>query len=486
MRAYGLRAVARLSAIVMLLVWASLAGPARAGALIDPGLPNLVATLLPEVVNITTTRYKKIEIPPGQSVIAQAASPDRTIWYGSGFIVTSDGYVVTNKHVVHNGVGFTVTLSDGSQYPAKLVAEATCCDVAVIKIEAERPFTPVKLGDSDTLRQGDFVIAIGNPLNFSSTVTTGIISALNRDMHFTQFDDYIQTDATINEGNSGGPMFNSAGEVVGINSALETTTTSTGNIGIGFAIPINDAKFLVTHMREYEAGTMKPAYLGVRLQSLTPDLASTYGLPGPWGSIILTVEDGSPAAKAGLRPGDIITSFLRPGDLISTMGNEYAKDSRALLRDVVETMPGTTVALGVWRGGVAQTVHVTLAGLPADESYGVFLGAPGVAKPELRPEALVNFGLELSAITPELRSKYHLDEHQQGAVVTGVAIGSAAANAGINAGTVILQVRDMQIKSPDDVVKYADAAHAQKDRSVPMLVSEPSGLRWVPLPLPLS
>ncbi len=394
--------------------------------------------------------------------MAQVVKPDQTIWYGSGFIVTSDGYVITNKHVVHNGATFKVALSDSSQLPADLIAEAACCDVAVIKIRAGRPLPTVKLGDSDALHQGEFVIAIGNPLNFSSTVTTGIISALNRDMHFTEFDDCIQTDAAINQGNSGGPLFNSDGEVIGVNSALTTTSTSTGNIGLGFAIPINDAKFLVTHMRDYASGKIRPGYLGAKVQSLTPDLADAYGLPGPWGSIVLKVLDGSPAAQADLRAGDIITSFIRPGDILATLGNEFTNDSRALMRDVVETLPGTAVSLGVWRDGTAQTIHVTLVGLPANESYSTFLGQPGVAKPELRPEALVNFGLEMAAISPELRAKYHLSEQQQGAVITGVAIGSVAANANINAGSVIMQVRGMAVTSPDDVVKYADAARQQK------------------------
>ncbi len=222
-----------LSAAVALITGLPSVPPAAAAGITEADLPNLVATLLPSVVNITTTRYEAIQIPPGQSVMAQVAKPDKSIWYGTGFIITTDGYVVTNKHVVHNGASFTVTLSDGVQLPADLIAESCCADIGVIKIRGDRPFHPVKLGDSDTLSQGDFVIAIGNPLGFQSTVTTGIISALDRDFHFTDFDDYIQTDAAINEGNSGGPMFNAKGEVVGVNSALYTTTTSTGNIGIG-------------------------------------------------------------------------------------------------------------------------------------------------------------------------------------------------------------------------------------------------------------
>ncbi len=470
MRTSVLRAIL-LSAAVALAAALPGAPQAAAAGVEDPGLADLVATLLPSVVNITTTRYKDIQIPPGNSVIAQAAEPDKSLWYGSGFIISTDGYVITNKHVVHNGISFKVTMSDGVQFPADLIGEAVCCDIAVIKILANRPFVPVKRGDSSTLRQGDFVIAIGNPLGFNSTVTTGIVSALNRDFHFTQFDDYIQTDAAINEGNSGGPLFNAKGEVIGVNSALYTTGTSTGSIGIGLAIPINSAHFLMSHMRDVEMMNMKPAYLGVQIQSLTPDLANAYGLPGPWGSIVLKVLDGTPAAQAKLRAGDIITS----------VGDNFAADSRALLRDIVQTVPGTTVMLGVLRDGTQQRVRVTLTEVPDYALYGTFLGEPGAPKPKLPSEATTNFGLRMAAITPELRAKYHLNDQQQGVVITGIAIGSTAANAKINAGTVIVQVRDTAVASPDDVVKLADGERKQMHPFVPMLIAEPSGLRWVSL-----
>jgi serine protease Do len=459
--------------VALLLAPAAAIPTMAAGLRDDPDLPNLIATLLPSVVNVTTTRYKQIQIPSSNAVMAQVAQPDRSLWYGSGFIIASDGYVITNKHVVHNGVSFKVTLNDGTQLPADLIAEAVCCDVAVIKIRAARPFPALQLGDSDTLRQGNFVIAIGNPLDFNSTVTTGIISALNRNEHFTEFDDYIQTDAAINEGNSGGPMINAKGEVIGVDSALWTTATSTGNIGIGFAIPINDAKFLVAHMRDVGVGTIKPGYLGAQVQSLTPELADAYGLQGPWGSIVMKVMDGSPAAAAGISVGDIITSF----------GNGFAKDSRALMRNIVETLPGTTVVLGVLRGRKQQLVPVTLAELPANQSYGTFLGEPGVPRPELPPGATSNFGLQLAAITPDLRVQYKLDPQQQGVVVTGIGIGSEAANTNINAGAVIVRVRDVAVASPDDVVKAVNDERKQMQSFVPLLLSEPSGLRWVSLSL---
>ena len=460
-----------LAAIVSLATAPPLVPQAAAAGVEDTGLADLVATLLPSVVNITTTRYKDIQIPSGDAVIAEAAQPDKGLWYGSGFIISTDGYVLTNKHVVHNGIGFQVTVSDGAQYPADLIGEAMCCDIAILKIRENRPFVPVKMGDSNTLRQGDFVIAIGNPLGFNSTVTTGIVSALNRDFHFTQFDDYIQTDAAINEGNSGGPLFNAKGEVIGVNSALYTTATSTGSIGIGLAIPINDAKAIVSHMRNADMMRMRPAYLGVQAQSLTPELASAYGLPGPWGTIILKVLDGTPAAQAKLRPGDIITS----------VGNEFTADSRALLRDVAETIPGTTVMLGILRDGAQQTVPVTLTAVPDYALYGTFLGEPGAPKPDLPPLAKINFGLRMAAITPELRAKFHINEQQQGVLITGVAIGSAAANHKINAGSVIVQVRGRPVASPDDVVKAVGGEHNQMHRFVPMLIAEPAGLRWVSL-----
>jgi serine protease Do len=471
MRAPILRAIL-LSAAVALATWLPAVPRAAAAGVEDPGLADMVTTLLPSVVNITTTRYKNIQIPSADAVIAQAAEPDKSLWYGSGFILSTDGYVLTNKHVVHNGINFQVTVSDGAQYPADLIGEAMCCDIAILKIRENRPFIPVKMGDSNALRQGDFVIAIGNPLGFNSTVTTGIVSALNRDFHFTQFDDYIQTDAAINEGNSGGPLFNAKGEVIGVNSALYTTSTSTGNIGIGLAIPIDDAKAIVSHMRNAAMMSMRPAYLGVQAQSLTPELARAYGLPGPWGSIVLKVLDGTPAAKAKLHAGDIITS----------VGNEFTADSRALLRDISETIPGTTVMLGILRDGTQQTLPVTLIAVPDYALYGTFLGEPGAPKPDLPPEAKINFGLRMAAVTPDLRAKFHLNEQQQGVVITGVAVGSAAANEKINAGSLIVQVRNAAVASPDDVVKAVGGEHNQMHPFVPMLIAEPSGLRWVSLP----
>jgi serine protease Do len=405
--------------------------------------------------------------------VQQTAVPDITIWFGSGFIVRPDGYVVTNKHVVHNGIGYWVTLSSGKRLPADLIAEATDFDIALIKIRTDEALPAVTIGNSSTVRQGDLVIAIGNPYDHTSTVTTGVISGLNRDIHVTEFDDYMQTDAAINPGNSGGPLFNARGEVIGVDSDLFTTGVDSGSIGIGFAIPINDAMFVVAHMQDFQSGKARPAYLGAKVQSITPALAGAYGLPGPWGSIVLEVAPDTPAATADLRVGDIVTRF----------GDKDAKDSRALMRDIVESFPGTTVTLGILRDGKMTQVPVTLSDLPPGVSYGTFLGGAGVTKPVIPPDALVDFGLHVAALSPELRAQYHLDAQQPGAVITGVAVGSTAADSGINAGSVIMRVRDARIALPDDFLQAIDKERMQKSSFVPMLLSEPSGLRWVSLQL---
>ena len=447
--------------------------PAAAAGIIDPGLPDLVAKLLPSCVNITTTRYAEVQMPADKSVTTQTAIPDKKQFFGSGFIATADGYVITNKHVIRNGISYTVTFADGRQYPANFVAQADAYDIGVLKIRSSNETWPaVTMSDSDTLRQGDPVIAIGNPLGYQSTVTTGIISALNRDVGQTEFDNYIQTDAAINQGNSGGPLFNLKGEVIGVNSALQTSTTgeSNGNIGIGLAIPINDAKFTVLTLKaRLEGGNWHPAYLGAGILRLTPDLAAAYGLAGPWGSIIASIRDGGPAALAKLRTGDIITTF----------NDKPVRDTRALLREIIETKAGSTVKFGVWRDGKLESIPVTLTELPPDYSLPTFLAGGAIAKPDIPASALANFGMQMSAITPDLRTKYKLTAGQQGVVITAVAVGGDAANQSIDAGVVIEKVRDAPVSAPEDVLKSVETERQQKRPFIPMLISSAGGRRWV-------
>jgi serine protease Do len=465
------------SAALVLATSLPTAPPAAAAGILDPGLPDLVAKLLPSCVNITTTRYREVQVPADKSVFTQTAMPDKKETFGSGFIVTTDGYVVTNKHVIRNGISYTVTFADGRVYPADFVAQAEAYDIGVLKIRSTNETWPaVKLGDSDTLRRGDPVIAIGDPLGFQSTVTTGVISALNRDVGLTEFDDYIQTDAAINQGNSGGPLFNINGEVIGVNSALQTATEgeSNGNIGIGLAIPINDAKFTVLALKaRLEGENWRPAYLGAGILTITPDLAAAYGLSGPWGSIIASIKDGGPAALAKLRTGDIITS----------LNGKPTADSRALMRAVIQTKAGSTVKLGVWRDGKLESIPVTLTELPADYSLPTFLGGEAFPKPDVPASALTNFGMQMSAITPDLRTKYKLNTDQQGVIVTAVAIGGDAANQSIDAGMVIEKVRDTPVSAPEDVLKSVATDRQQRRAFVPMLISTAEGRRWVAFPL---
>ena len=450
-----------------------IAPPAVAAGWASDELPDLVAKLLPSCVNITVWRYAEVQMPADGSVTTQTAMPSKKEFFGSGFIATADGYVISNKHVVRNGISYTVTFADGRVYPADFVAQAEAYDIGVLKIRGSNETWPaVKLGDSDTLRRGDPVIAIGNPLGFQSTVTTGIISALNRDEGLTEFDDYIQTDAAINQGNSGGPLFNAKGEVIAVNSALQTATEgeSNGNIGIGLAIPINDAKFTVLALKaRLEGENWRPAYLGAGILSISPELAAAYGLAGPWGSIIASIRDGGPAALAKLRTGDIIT----------TLNGKSAPDTRALLREIIQTKAGSTVKLGVWRDGKLESIPVTLTELPADYSLPTFLAGGAVAKPDIPASALANFGMQMAAITPELRTKYKLNAGQQGAVVTAVTIGGDAANQSIDAGMVIEKVRDAPVSAPEDVLKSVASEREQRRPFVPMLISSAGGRRWV-------
>jgi serine protease Do len=425
-------------------------------------------------VNITTTRYKEVKQADGKLVMVQDAETNKRRSFGSGFIITADGYVITNKHVTRNGIHYAVTLHDGREFPADLIAEAFAFDIAVLKIRSNETWQPVRIGDSNKVREGDPVIAIGSPLGYKSTVTTGIVSALNRDEKLTPFDNFIQTDAAINQGNSGGPLFNRQGEVIGINSAIYTTGDDTGNIGIGLVIPINDTRFVVRHMKDVPGGEhWRPAYLGATVQSLTPYLAAAYGLPGPWGAIITAIEEGSPAAQAKLQEGDVITK----------LDDEEIEDSRALLREVLEAGAGATATLRVWRESRSENVPVTLASLPANQNLPEFLPDAAIAKPDIPPEASVDFGLQLSPVTAELRMKYKLDDKQKGVVITAVALGSEAADLDIDAGLVVMRVRGVAVKTPEEFRKAVEAERQQKRSFVPMLISGSEGSRWVPFTL---
>ena len=272
---------------------------------------------------------------------------------GSGFIVTTDGYIVTNNHVIDKASSITVTLDDGTQMPAKLVGTDPKNDLAVPKIKPAKPLATVAWGDSDTLRVGDQVLAIGNPFGIGTTVTAGIVSARGRDLHSGPYDDFIQIDAPINRGNSGGPLVDAAGRVVGINTAIYSPNG--GSVGVGFAIPSDQAQKVVAELMK--DGSIQHGFIGVEIQPVTADIADAIGLRQAEGALIAGVNDGTPAARAGLKAGDIITA----------LGGSPIKSPRDLSRMVADLSPGTSKSVSVWRTGKTKDLSITVGRNAGDQ-----------------------------------------------------------------------------------------------------------------------
>ena len=328
---------------------------------------DLAEKLMPSVVNISTTQTIKttsnpfpFQFPPGspfEEMFKDFNQPRerKASSLGSGFIIDKEGTVITNNHVINNADDIVVRVND-KEYKAKLVGTDPYTDIAVLKIDSKDTFTPVKFGDSDKARVGDWVVAIGNPFGLGGTVTSGIISARNRDINMTRYDDFIQTDASINPGNSGGPLFNLDGDVVGINTAI-ITPNQQGSVGIGFAIPSNVASGVIDQLVKF--GETKRGWLGVRIQEVTKEIAEVEKLKEPEGALIASVSEKSPADKAGLQPGDIILKF--DGKKIDTM--------RTLPKLVSRTEVGKTVDLEVWRDKKLITKKLTLGRLETSEDF---------------------------------------------------------------------------------------------------------------------
>ena len=326
---------------------------------------DLAEKLMPSVVNISTTQTIKttnnpfpFQFPPGspfEEMFKDFNQPTerKASSLGSGFIVDKEGTVITNNHVINNAEDIVVRVGE-KEYKAKIVGADPYMDIAVLKIDSKDTFTPVKFGDSDKARVGDWVMAIGNPFGLGGTVTAGIISARNRDINLTRYDDFIQTDASINQGNSGGPLFNMDGDVVGINTAIIAPNQS-GSIGIGFAIPSNAASSVIDQLVKF--GETKRGWLGVRIQEVTKEIADVEKLKNTEGALVASVGEKSPAEKAGLQPGDIILKF--DGQKIDTM--------RTLPKLVSRTEVGKTVELEIWRDKKLITKKLTLGRLESSQ-----------------------------------------------------------------------------------------------------------------------
>ncbi|HXZ01225.1 MAG TPA: Do family serine endopeptidase [Stellaceae bacterium] len=353
----------------------------------------------------------------------------RRIALGSGFLIDPAGYIVTNDHVVANARKITVLLQNKSEHAARLIGRDALTDLALLKIDAAEPLPSVPWGDSNAARVGDWVMAVGNPFGLGGTVSFGIISARGRDIQSSPYDDLLQIDASLNRGNSGGPTFNLAGEVIGINTAIYTP--SGGSVGVGFAIPSSRAKPVIEQLRQ--SGKIVRGWLGVEIQEVTPELAKALRLPSASGALVAGAASGGPAARAGIQPGDVILSFN--GHAIAS-----AQDLPLL---TAEAPPGREAALELWRAGKPLSLHVAIGQMP--EKTEAAASREERARPEARTSAL---GLSLAPLTDELRQRLHLSRNITGAVVADVADDSPFAELDLQAGDVIQSIDHQAVTTP--------------------------------------
>jgi len=445
-RTFGWLAVVALGAM---LAGAPLA-PSHADSMRESDA-TLIRALLPSVVNISSRKMAEEPVTMSAAAVPEN-QPGRNISLsGSGFIVDPQGIIATNYHVIDGAFEIIITFANGARAPAKLIAGTKIGDIAVLKVDVGRPLAIVHWASSDTVQIGDPVIAIGNPLGIGMSVSSGIVSALNRDIMASPYDDFIQTDAPINHGNSGGPLFNMKGEVIGINTALFSPTS--GSVGLGFAIPANDARFVIGRLLKY--GAVRPGWIGVSLQQVTPDIAEAMGMSQPVGSILSDVVPDSPAEKAGLKIGDVIVR----------VGSRPAPDTRAVMREIAVVPAGTTVAIGLWRGGEEKEMAVQVQDWPAAPKTDK-AGMPAALSRSVPPD----LGLKLAALDNEARNKFGIDFYEPGVLITAVARNTDAAERGIVAGDVILQVQDHPVDSPAEVEQRLNEAREGKRSLVLVLV----------------
>ena len=379
----------------------------------------------------------------------------RPMAQGSGFFISEDGYLVTNNHVISGGNSYSVVMDDGTEIDARLVGSDPRTDLAVLKVDEEREFTYVAFEEDNKVRVGDWVVAVGNPFGLGGTVTAGIVSARGRDIGAGPYDDFIQIDAAVNRGNSGGPAFNLNGEVVGVNTAI--FSPSGGNVGIAFAIPASVAQNVVEEL--IETGSVERGWLGVQIQPVTEDIAESLGLAAAEGALVSEPQADSPAAEAGVRAGDVIVS----------VDGETVESPRELARKIGNMNPGETVEVAVWRGGEEQSVEITLGELPGIDR----LAAAGEDRPgDIAPGALEDFGL---TVTPA--------EDGPGLVVTDVAVGSTAEERGIQAGDVILSINTRDVSNADDIAAAIDEATEAGRKAVLVRIERDETTRFVALPV---
>jgi serine protease Do len=441
-----------------------IAGAPHAATIPACDTAQIAARAVAATVNLTVAKVVATNDPtPGDATPGDDNPPRFEVFYGSGVIVDPSGVIVTNKHVIKNAARIWVTFGDRSQAVARLIVAATYLDLAILKVDGAEPRPALRFGDSDQARPGQPVIAIGNPLGIGTSVSAGVVSGLNRNRMRTPFDDFIQTDASINPGNSGGPLLNCMGEVIGINTMMVSNNQAETPIGIGFALPSNDAQFFVHRVLDT---TYQPAtWIGLRLQDLSPRLATIFSVPGPSGAIVTEVDAGSPAAEAGLATADVVTG----------VGGKPMSDARAVLREIARTPADQQITIAYWRHG--------------RQAFARPIGKPWPNMMEQREDVLASsavlaraqaagVGAHLTALSDADRQRLHIADGV-GVLIDHVVPGSRADAVGLLAGDVIERVDDQVVHDPDAVMRLLMPADAARGHDVAMLVRRDSGSLWV-------
>jgi len=473
-----------LAALAFCLTMVVTAGSSQARG--PESVADIAEQLIDAVVNISTSQTLKSpdgtplpKVPEGSPFEdlfedffnkEGRTRPDRRVSsLGSGFVIDAEeGLIVTNTHVIEGADEIIVNFADGSRLKVdKVVGKDGKTDLALLKVTPKKPLKAVKFGSSEALRVGDWVMAIGNPFGLGGSVTIGIISAKARDINSGPYDDYLQTDAAINKGNSGGPLFNMNGEVVGINTAIISPTG--GSIGIGFAVPSDIAVPVIEQLRLY--GETRRGWLGVRIQSVSEEIAESLGVPENRGALVAAVTPDSPAAKAGIEPGDVIVKF--DGKDIVGM--------RSLPRIVAQTPIGKTVDVEAVRKGERKTFKVVVGRLAEDEDETSEPATKGGATPSPGGGLM---GLKVTPLTDELRQKHGIDKKVEGLLVTEVDPDSPAAAKGIKPGEIIVEAAQERVSSPDDLMKSVEKVRRSGRKAVLLHVEDGKGdMRYVAVPI---
>ncbi len=456
------------------IVWPALTVPASARG--PEAIADVAEQVIDAVVNISTKQTVDMsenampQLPPG-SPFEQffedyfkkhrgkngAPTPRRVNSLGSGFIIDPSGFVVTNNHVIAGADEVDVILNDGTTLKATIVGRDTKTDLALLKVNPTKPLKAVKFGDSDKLRLGEWVIAIGNPFSLGGTVTAGIVSARNRDIQSGPYDNYIQTDAAINRGNSGGPLFNLNGEVVGVNTAI--ISPSGGSIGIGFAVPSKTVMPVVEQLREFKE--VRRGWLGVRIQQVTDEIAESLSVKPPRGALVAGVDDKGPA-KGTIEPGDVIVKF----------DGKDVKEMRDLPRIVADTPVGKSVAVTIVRKGKEVVEHVKLGRLMDQKQAAL---TPKKDTPEEKPVVKKALGLDLANLTDALRKKHRIKDSVKGVLITAVDSNSAAADKHLRPGMVIAEVQQQQVATAAELEERIGDLKKSGKKSIVLLVISPDG-----------